>query len=61
MLQPVNFDTLGQKKKEERKKAVLNICIYDIYTHIYIIGFPKKSAGTSGCLYRCVVFNIPAI
>lgn len=35
MLQSVNFDTVDKKKK----KAVLNICIYNVYTHIYIITF----------------------
>jgi hypothetical protein len=29
MLQPVNFDTV-----DKNEKAVLNICIYNIYIHI---------------------------
>lgn len=47
---PNHFDTVDKIKTKQKQKAVLNLCIYNIYTHIYIINFSIKSAGTSDCI-----------
>lgn len=57
MLQLVKFDIVDKNRKTEQNKKTPNkrqywIYVYNTYTHIYIISFPIKSAGTSDCFYH---------